>query len=569
MKLLRFLLLFSALVVTFSCMKEEVPEGPEPIEYVTISLSASLDTTNRDETKTYLYMDGKVGKVKWSEGDTILMYNIRSEKWYLCTPLQQSDITNSGCSANFAFSIPTTDTAVVYHFDNYIYYGKSGMPFSKSSDYTHYQASISVETVQEYVEGKGFDDFENIAFGYVPANQFNSGCVMHNVFGILKVNIQLSDFTSGSKIRSIRLTDRGRNYLAGSFTVTGLESGAPTMVHKEQTGGDSYTVEKRFSSGFTGGDVYFLVPPGSLTGSGFDIAIYTDSGLYGGKTVTGLSSKTIQSNHILPVKLSEFKKIDIPVQQQNTANTYIVPASAGIYSIPAEYPGNGYQGNGTSITPGYGQFVGVKAEIIWEGRLNGESIICGDIISNPVYIKGTDNNRYISFHRTGKEGCALVALKSSAGEVIWSWTLWITGDGTVPSVWLSKMNGTDKVNVVEIMDRNIGALNITNDNNSQSHGLAFQYGRKDAYMGARSQYYTGTVAYASFAAIAPATAIWCETSGMTPESHFSLEYSLKNPNIRLCSSTGSWCSDGVELWGTSDINSPKSLYDPCPVRLLS
>jgi len=541
-----------------SCAKE-IGIAPEPeIRYVTLSLDVSMDASI-DSTKTY--MDGANGQVKWRSSDRVVIY-FQYMSFGPITSNPATNIRNDGQTATFTYEIQEEMAPAAKAAIKYIYYGRGDVTCNSSSQIP---IRISIPSVQNYAGSDCFADGENVSFGYMASG--DTTCTMKNLFGILKVNIKLND--SDKVIDYVQLTDNASgNYLAGEFNLSGLNA-TPTMSHISGTGGESKSLIKKISGTWTSADstFYFLVPPGTL--NDFNLYVYTKEGYYAGRRIR-VSSGTIKRSVVTSVSVKTFGTKPIPYDENClTANSYIVPAVAGPYSIPAQYMGNGYQGNGGSVAGGSDYEIkgGASAEIVWQGRCNGETILDGEVVSDAIYF--TKNGKgYIGFHRSGIEGNALVAVKDASNNILWSWHLWVTSraDSTQISngkVLVNQQNSS--VNVVIIMDRNLGALSADPSDGSQSHGLAYQFGRKDPYMGSRfSVDPTGTITeYASFATIYPALAIYCYDKGPT----ISLDRSISHPYERSFPSVGNWCSADV-YWGDSAGNratsSPKTLYDPCP-----
>lgn len=142
-----------------------------------------------------------------------------------------------------------------------------------------------------------------------------------------------------------------------------------------------------------------------------------------------------------------------------------------------------------------------------------------------------------------KEGNAVIAARSGEGEVLWSWHIWMT-DTPQEQVYYHDA-GT-------MMDRNLGATSAT-PGDAGAHGLLYQWGRKDPFLGSSNvNKHEGVVA--------KSTISW--PSPVERNSNTGVEYAIQNPTTFICTPTaGDWNHDKMEhdLW-----QSEKTIYDPCP-----
>lgn len=189
---------------------------------------------------------------------------------------------------------------------------------------------------------------------------------------------------------------------------------------------------------------------------------------------------------------------------------------------------------------------------------------------NYIYL---DNEGYASFFvgygeddngdalTTAPKGNAVVAAYDSAGNILWSWHLWLTG-GDDPR------DGFELSNGVTMMDFNLGAWSNPEGSTApvdiwQGYGLYYQWGRKDPFM--RPEYYDCAQNYDEsiygddgdyvYVAIKPTDA----TKG-------TIDYTVKHPMTFLTSTAKNQCNWLYEnhrndLWSASG---RKSEYDPCP-----
>ncbi|MDR2129574.1 MAG: DUF4906 domain-containing protein [Odoribacteraceae bacterium] len=148
---------------------------------------------------------------------------------------------------------------------------------------------------------------------------------------------------------------------------------------------------------------------------------------------------------------------------------------------------------------------GWEAEVIWQDKAGAGLIdFCeatGTILTTGKY-EGTGETYFYFSPKENASGNVLIGVKKKgATEYLWSWHLWITGynPDAAPSAWQENVysytvsggavhryaNGTgttwstlytDKF----IMDRNLGAASA-NRGNANTHGLYYQFGRKDPF----------------------------------------------------------------------------------------
>lgn len=169
-------------------------------------------------------------------------------------------------------------------------------------------------------------------------------------------------------------------------------------------------------------------------------------------------------------EIGDFTTAAPPVYGTDVAGTDLsdaakAPANCYIVSAPGQYKFPAMMGNGGEYVKG-----GAKAEVLWESFGTSVSPSVGDLVTNAGF-----KNNYVSFEvpETYREGNAVIAVRNSAGKILWSWHIWLT-DQPAECV-LPNGAGT-------IMDRNLGATDKAADR-IESYGLLYQWGRKDPFMG--------------------------------------------------------------------------------------
>jgi len=269
-----------------------------------------------------------------------------------------------------------------------------------------------------------------------------------------------------------------------------------------------------------------------------DIAIIDDYATYfrytfGEQSVTRADDDTSRTvylhitNGVVTIVV-KVRQVDVSmdgVYKQPEANCYMVhPDGLGI-AIPLANRGG--IALGTSYT----------YEVIWSD----------DTRSVPV--STTSSIRYIGAQRMGNdyylilfpgssEGNAVVAVKVN-DEVKWSWHIWTTAYNPY-----SHLQATLPTTNVVAMDHNLGAIKAPGyttiqPGKEQTHGLLYQWGRKDPFPKATA------------------------ATMVVEAGPVSVDETILNP-FTFYTSTGDWSSSpSNELWNGA--TGEKTIYDPCPV----
>ena len=233
----------------------------------------------------------------------------------------------------------------------------------------------------------------------------------------------------------------------------------------------------------------------------------------------------------------------VNLSEEETANSYIV-SDAGVYRFTTT-KGNSNQSVGLIAS----------AEVLWETLGTDTAPSAGTLIKNVKY----DNNA-ITFETpaTFKKGNAVIAAKNASGKILWSWHIWLT-DEPSKQVYYN--------NAGSMMDRNLGATTAT-PGSATSHGLMYQWGRKDPFPG-----------MASYTSSSKAeTSIKWPSAVTSTESIGTIAYTIENPTTFIkipveqvsngTSGTSTvYPTEGDWLYAERDDNlwaSTKTIYDPCP-----
>ncbi len=197
----------------------------------------------------------------------------------------------------------------------------------------------------------------------------------------------------------------------------------------------------------------------------------------------------------------------------------------------------------------------------------------GTVIPSGASIKleNEGGHLFLNVPLTGKAGNAAVALTDDAGEILWSFHIWVSEVSDIECA--STQDGN-----FAIMDRNLGATSTldrsqcSEEEVRNSFGLFYQWGRKDPFPRALS------------------TAVRSQSGDFALNSSVvranavigSIGYTVKNPTARLYYNTSSGCNYLMsyinDLWGSGFADAStakvaqedrraggvKTAFDPCP-----
>ena len=214
-----------------------------------------------------------------------------------------------------------------------------------------------------------------------------------------------------------------------------------------------------------------------------------------------------------------------------TANCYIVSA-AGDYKFRATVKGNGAADLG-GISKDTDASSIASAELIWSSFGTSTAPAADELIKDISY---SDGYVFFSTADSFHEGNALIAIKNSSDEILWSWHIWVHN---YDESYLTGANSVQMMNVSSPL----------------SYGMYYQWGRKDPFVGSSS----GTTLAAVYG-----------TAKSVEIGSVSVETGIKNPcNYYVAVNTANrwtngdnWCSDDAKmtLWSSSG----KTIFDPCP-----
>lgn len=410
--------------------------------------------------------------------------------------------------------------------------------------------SLPVPQVQRYKEGT----FDINSFPAMAITE-NEVLKFKNLGGILKLN-----FTGNVKIGKIDVKDLNKTALWGTMFVSldGMNDPDYIPVMRDRTDGwmgmEGWTIERPddknmiiLSCGNSGVQLasdnatsFLLVVPAGSFSKGFVATVYDTNG-NPVKEFSTTVSNTIKRNTITSMPVQDISGVptytDLSVN--GTANSYMVKPDEGTYRFFAGVKGN-------SVSPVVG---GKTVDVLWETRMSNTIVTEFEDIINSVSL---ENDGYISFKTTNVAGNAIIAIKNSQDEVLWSWHIWSTNYDPSVSSNCDTYTATGAV----LMNRNLGAIPQYPDSKTENleagdyvgQGLRYQWGRKDPFL-----YYdtkdNGFIAYSY--PHAPFTLATTSNENVTSFASLHPTYVIN---------TGSdWWYETDRLW-----SSDKTIHDPCP-----
>ncbi len=240
------------------------------------------------------------------------------------------------------------------------------------------------------------------------------------------------------------------------------------------------------------------------------------------------------------------------LSKSGTANCYIVSA-AGDYRFTANIIGNGPSGiiAGGDFHTASATIAPESVELLWQDTTVITNVKLS-YIKNQVIFKTA--NPFI-------EGNAVIAVKNSSGDILWSWHIWCT-DRPANQVYQN-----DDEEAFTLLDRNLGETAGTSTPGTKgpdpipdeivTSGVFYQWGRKDPFSGTNAFVKEATSAMNGTIANTiknPFTFYTSKGAGSPKDWHwYEEEDNAKNDY----------------LWGNPtgydpDYTAVKSIYDPCP-----
>ncbi len=253
----------------------------------------------------------------------------------------------------------------------------------------------------------------------------------------------------------------------------------------------------------------------------------------------------------------------VDLSAKGTANCYIVaPGTTAVFDAACK---------GNSATESVGEATGAK--LVWQSDAS--------LIAQTSYFP---DERKIVVETGDKRGNAVVAAVDAAGNILWSWHLWVVDYDPAATLFTTAPNASGTT--WSFMDRNLGALTVERGS-FDSNGMLYQWGRKDPFPGTT----TFTVMREDYTyEVDGEPAVYDGDGRELPkfssmkEFHGTIGKSVRNPMVFYAMTyrhtgeldeygdeivendyrTGDWVDvSDDDYWGGESHR--KTIYDPCPV----
>lgn len=279
-------------------------------------------------------------------------------------------------------------------------------------------------------------------------------------------------------------------------------------------------------------------------------------------------------------------------EKAGTANCYIANTPGQTYRFPATVMGNGYTTPATVNYPGNpGTANGINplplepqsAQLLWQT----EKGLITDVKLKKGYVYFTVNGSETTPLKEGNASIAIYSGKAESSSILWSWHIWVTSadleiDTQIYTIHPDFHSFSEYLAPI-FMDRNLGACGsgLWLDEKNSSHGLKYQWGRKDPFLGADNSNLNSikpVITYDKNNELIPSmqsgtslssTTVWYAVTGSGVVGQLTLDEMRQYPMNFITGNN--WLNTQIDdLWGNphyeveSNKIGHKSIYDPCP-----
>ena len=214
-----------------------------------------------------------------------------------------------------------------------------------------------------------------------------------------------------------------------------------------------------------GGATLRFVIPAEAYDEGFTLTLESTSGMSYTQELTGVTvTRNAVTTHTDTVVWESGQNDANNLSKFGYSNCYMIH-TAGEYSFHTRLVDNTPVNNIA------------KVDWLWASSVEGQS--GNALISDIAYENGK-----VTFTASDYEGNVLLAAFDEAGQIVWSWHIWMTDK---PEVYDYQNNGIPQsggeTDGYYCMDRNLGATSATPEDGYETFGLYYQWGRKDPFIG--------------------------------------------------------------------------------------
>ena len=493
----------------------------KPVADYNVTFKAIADS----KTRTHLESENEVyGEIFWDEGDSLSLFSssVKTDGGLKFTAL------SSGAQTDISYSSDQPVNADEF-FGLY--------PFQQSASFDGVSViKASIPSDQISVDG-GFDPSAMLTAGRSADLTTTEGTVsgkmaFYNLCGGFRFSV------SQSGITKVVFSSNASEQIAGDICVSFEGQSAEPTVSADNAGTSSDLIVLTSQASLEEDTYYYICMMPQILSQGFSIAFYQGGSSSPFTVSTYTSSIEIERGSFWTVDGADNPSLfgsDLSLDG-GPANCYII-SDAGSYKFPI------VKGNSDEVPY---QTVDC-AQVLWETVNTASAPSEGTLISEV-----STDGEYVYFSTADNlvDGNALIAVKDSSGDVIWSWHIWLCS-GYDPDATAMTPVGKS----ISFMDRNLGALSA-DPSGDLCNGLMYQWGRKDPFMGAVNRFDGNNTLMASTGSenfVQFDDELYGEYLG-------SLDYALAHPTTYITGNIDWLYYDrDNSLWGSS-----KTIYDPCP-----
>ena len=275
--------------------------------------------------------------------------------------------------------------------------------------------------------------------------------------------VAVVDVAGPHMIREVILIGKGNRRLAGNGVVDMSSDVFRTSLNADAS------KEVRVDCGSAGVDVsagksFRFVIPADDYSDGFTVSMTDVNGQVYSQDLEGVTVVRNVLTAIGSVNWESTSGDNNNLSRLGYANSYMVHM-AGTYTFGTRHVDNTPINNIS------------KVDWLWASKVEGAS--GNALVSDITYKEGE-----VTFTASDKEGNALLAAFDNAGNIVWSWHIWMTDKPETIDLENNVIyQGNGQTDGWYIMDRNLGATDATVGGGYPTFGLYYQWGRMDPFIG--------------------------------------------------------------------------------------